>query len=66
MANPIIHDGETHREMTDVEYADWKALCDDLEAQAQAAADKDAAAASGRAKLKALGLTDEEIAALAG
>ena len=66
MSNPIIHDGETHREMTDAEYADWRALCDDLEAQALAAADKNAAAASGRAKLKELGLTDEEIAALAG
>jgi len=52
--------------MTADEYAEWQALCDDVEQQAQAAADKAAAAASGRAKLAALGLTDAEIAALLG
>ena len=66
MPRPIIHDGETQREMTADEYAEWQALCDDVEAQAQAAADKAAAAASGRTKLAALGLTDAEIAALLG
>jgi len=70
MPRPIIHDGETQREMTADEYAEWQALCDDVEAQAQAAnaaaADAAAAAASGRAKLAALGLTDAEIAALLG
>ena len=68
MANPIIHDGYEQREMTAGEYAEWQALCADVEAQAaaaeQVAADAAAAAASGRAKLKALGLTDDEIAAL--
>jgi len=70
MPRPIIHDGETQREMTVDEYAEWQALCDDVEAQtqtaAQAAADAAAAAASGRAKLAALGLTDDEINALLG
>ena len=64
MPRPIIHDGETQREMTADEYAQWQALCADVEAQAQAAADAAAAAASGRAKLAALGLTDDEINAL--
>lgn len=64
MAKPIIHDGYEQRQMTAAEYAEWQALCADVEAQAQAAADAAAAAESGRAKLKALGLTDEEIAAL--
>jgi len=36
----------------------------EAQAQAQAVANKAAAAASGRAKLKALGFSDEEIAAL--
>lgn len=68
MAYPIIFDGTQHREMTEAEYADYVKLQNDL-AQEQAekdkaAADKAAAAASGRAKLKALGLTDEEITAL--
>jgi len=38
----------------------------DAEAQAQAAADAASAKASGRAKLAALGLTEEEINALVG
>jgi len=70
MPRPIIHDGETQREMTADEHAEWQALCDDLEAQAaadeQATQDKAAAAASGRTKLAALGLTDDEINALLG
>lgn len=68
MSKPIIHDGSKQREMTADEYAEWQALCDDVQAQAQAAAKEAAkqaaAAVSGRAKLKALGLTDDEIAAL--
>jgi len=70
MPRPIIHDGETQREMTADEYAEWQALWADVEAQAaadeQAAEDKAAAAASGRTKLAALGLTDDEINALLG
>lgn len=66
MANPIIHDGETHREMTDAEYAEWQTLWLDVQAQAATAAAAEAAAASGRTKLAALGLTADEIAALVG
>jgi len=70
MAHPVIFDGNNHREMNDAEYAAWRTYCADLATQAeaaeQAAADKAAAAASGRAKLAALGLTDAEIAALLG
>jgi len=70
MPRPIIHDGYEQREMTADEYAEWQALTTEVEAQAaateQAAADKAAAAASGRTKLAALGLTDDEINALLG
>jgi len=66
MTKPLVHDGGIEREMTADEYAEWQALCDDVEAQAQATADPAAAAASGRAKLAALGLTDDEINALLG
>lgn len=70
MSHPIIHDGYDHRAMTDQEYADWQQLCADVEKQKEAAAEaaaKEAAAkTSARAKLKALGLTDAEIAALVG
>ena len=68
----VIHDaatGETvEREMTDAEFAqyeqdqrDWaKAEADRLAAQQS----QEAAKASAAAKLKALGLSDEEVAAL--
>ena len=70
MAKLITFDGETHREMTDAEYAQWQA--DDTAAAAQAAAadaaaaDAAAARASALAKLADLGLTPDEIAALVG
>jgi len=54
------------RDATADEAARIDALHAEVEAQAQAAADKAAAAASGRAKLAALGLTDDEINALLG
>ena len=64
------HDAETRntvtRAMTQDERAAYEAACDSTEAAAQIAADKAAAAASGRAKLATLGLTDDEIAALVG
>ena len=66
MSRPMIHDGETHREMTESEYADWRALCAEIDAQKQLAAAATTAAVSARAKLAALGLTDAEIAALVG
>jgi len=54
------------RDATPAEAAAIDAARADAEAQAQASADKIAAAASGRAKLAALGLTDDEINALLG
>lgn len=61
-----IQIGEEVREMTDDEKANYDAV--KREASAQVAAIEAAAAAkvSARAKLKALGLTDAEIAALVG
>jgi len=54
------------RDATPDEAARIDALRADAETQAQAAADAAAARASGRAKLAALGLTDDEINALLG
>lgn len=66
MSLPIIYDGYDHREMTKAEHDQWLELVADIEAQAAAADAIAAAKASARAKLKALGLTDDEIAALVG
>jgi hypothetical protein len=67
---PNIQEGETVREMTDAEYAQWqidKAKAEtQAEAQAADAAAKAAARASALAKLAGLGLTNDEIAALVG
>jgi len=52
------------RPMTDDEQARHDQNIADAETRAQAAAHAAAAKNSGRAKLKALGLTDDEIAAL--
>lgn len=66
MSLPIIHDGYDHREMTKAEHDQWLELVADIEAQAAAADAIAAVKTSARAKLKALGLTDDEIAALVG
>ena len=70
MAKPITFDGETHREMTDAEYAAYVQWQNDLateQAERDAAeAAKKAAQTSARTKLAALGLNDNEIAALLG
>lgn len=66
MPRPIIHDGETQREMTAAEHESYKELQQQLAAQAAAADAKAAALAAARTKLSALGLTDDEIAALFG
>lgn len=63
-----VHDTETDeiidREMNDAEYADWEQLQAE-QAQAQAEADAKAAAREATiAKLAALGLTPEDLAAL--
>lgn len=66
MSKPIIHDGNQQREMTDVEYAEWQALCVDIQSQVAARESAAAAKVSAHTKLKVLGLTDDEIAALVG
>ena len=70
MTRPIIHDGETEREMTTEEYANWQALTKEVAERKKAEVDAleaaAAAKASAKAKLAALGLTDAEIAALVG
>lgn len=70
MPDYIICDNGEHRPMTDDEIAYWTANAAATEQQAKtqtAQAEAMAAAkASARAKLKALGLTDDEIAALLG
>ena len=66
MARPTINDGGIEREMTQAEHDEWIELVADVEARAAAVQAAVAAKESARAKLKALGLTDAEIAALAG
>ena len=66
MSNPTIFDGQESRPMTDAEKAQW--LIDNEAHAAQAAAVQAQATArsSALAKLKTLGLTDAEVAALIG
>ena len=66
MARPMIYDGKEHREMTKAEHDEWLELVADIEARAAAADTIAAAKVSARTKLRALGLTDAEIAALVG
>lgn len=66
MTRPTINDAGIEREMTEREHAEWLKLVADIEARAAAIESAAAAKTSARAKLKALGLTDDEIAALVG
>lgn len=66
MARPIINDSGIDREMTKAEHDEWLELVAEVQARADARQAAAAAKESARAKLKALGLTDAEIAALAG
>ena len=66
MARPLTHDGLEHREMTEAEYEAYRQLNDEVEAHQTAADQAAAARVSALSKLKALGLTDAEIAALVG
>lgn len=61
MNNPIIFIGSESREMTDAEYAQWQNDNEATAAKTQALA---AARSAAFSKLKALGLTETEIAAL--
>jgi hypothetical protein len=66
MSKPIIQIGTEQREMTDAEFAQWQA---DNEAHAAREAAEEAqteARISALSKLSALGLDDDEIAALVG
>jgi hypothetical protein len=63
MSNPNIQIGDEVRPMTDAEYKAHKA---DIAAQTAALEAVATAKASALAKLAALGLTDDEIAALLG
>ena len=60
---PNIFDGETHRPMTDAEYAQWQNDAVEAEAQAEAQAAK---ALARQAVLNKLGLTADEASALLG
>lgn len=66
----IINDNGVDREMTEAEIAAYKAaqksIDDELAKQAAQAKAVEDAKTSARNKLKALGLTDDEIAALVG
>lgn len=66
MSNPNTFDGATDRPMTDAEYAQWQTDAADAAKQAAEADAKIVARNSALMKLKALGLTDAEVAALMG
>ena len=64
---PNIQEGETVREMTDAEYAQWQTDKATIEAQQQAQIEAaEARAAARQAVLDKLGLTADEAAALFG
>ena len=64
MARPLIQIGDDVREMTDAEHAQHLADIEQQKAQQEAQLAQTEARASAFAKLAALGLTDDEIAAL--
>ena len=64
---PTIFDGETHRPMTNDEYAQWQADNAEVEAQAEAEAEAaEAKAVARQALLTRLGITEEEAVLLLG
>jgi len=66
MTKPLIQIGSDVREMTDAEHAQWLADAAEIEARHEATQAAIAAKESAQAKLAALGLTEEEVAALIG
>jgi len=66
MTNPNTFDGTQLRPMTKAEHEQWLADCAEFEAVAVAADQLAAIRVSALTKLKALGLTDDEITALVG
>jgi len=63
---PTIQIGDVAREMNDAEFAQWQTDAADAATQAAAIEAKAATRSSALAKLKVLGLTDTEVAALIG
>ena len=66
MTRPLIQIGEEVREMTDAEFAQWQLDQQEAQAQQEALEAKLAAKESAKAKLAALGLTEDEVNALIG
>ena len=67
IVKPTIFDGDTHRPMTNDEYAQWQADNAEVEAQAEAEADAVEAKQVARlALLDRLGLTEQEAQLLLG
>jgi len=66
MTNPTTFDGTKSRPMTKAEHEQWLTDCATFEAAAVAADQLAAIRVSALTKLKALGLTDHEIASLVG
>jgi hypothetical protein len=66
MDTPLIQDGFDVRHMTAEEHQEYLRLCEELSAVEQRQADALAKKKSAHVKLAALGLTEEEIAALIG
>ncbi len=66
MSKPLIQIATDVREMTDAEHAQWLSDAAEAEARRVAAQAVIAAKESAKAKLAALGLTEEEVAALIG
>ena len=64
--NPTINVGGVERPMTEEELAMYAQTIADVEREIEAQAAAVAAKESAKAKLAAIGLTDEEIAALVG
>lgn len=66
MSRPIVQIGTETREMTDAEYTQWQLDAQAAEDAQAAIVAKQLARESALAKLAALGLTNDEIAALVG
>jgi hypothetical protein len=66
MPRPNIQIGNEVREMTEAEYAQWQLDQQEAQAQQEALEAKLAAKESAKAKLAALGLTEDEVNAIIG
>ena len=64
MTNPLIQIGDEVREMTKIEFEQWKKDNKEIAERTALADAKAASRASALAKLAKLGLTEEEIATL--